>query len=75
MQDSLDAMLKCANEQCPTILEQTVVNRDDDFDENESMTLEEHLRGSCKEKNKLSLEFIQSTLTEQAGTDIINRVK
>lgn len=75
MQDSLDAMLKCANEQCPTILEQTVVNRDDDFDENDTMTLEEHLRGSCKEKNKLSLEFIQSTITEQAGTDIINRVK
>jgi hypothetical protein len=68
-------MLKCANEQCPTILEQTVVNRDDDYDDTESMTLEEHLRSSCKEKNKLTLEFIQSTITEQAGADIINRVK
>lgn len=68
-------MIKCATEQCPTILEQTVVNRDDDYDENESMTLEEHLRSSCKEKNKLTLEFVQSTITEQAGADIINRVK
>ncbi|XP_031782312.1 F-actin-uncapping protein LRRC16A isoform X2 [Nasonia vitripennis] len=74
LQDSLEAMLKCANEQCPTILEQTVINRDDDYDENESLTLEEHLRGSCKEKNKLSLDFIQSTISEQAGADIINRV-
>ena len=68
-------MLKCANEQCPTILEQTVVNRDDDYDENDSMTLEEHLRGTCKEKNKVTLELIQNTITEQAGADIMNKVK
>ncbi|XP_014216168.1 F-actin-uncapping protein LRRC16A isoform X2 [Copidosoma floridanum] len=74
LHDSLEAMLKCANEQCPTILEQTVVNRDDDYDENDSLTLEEHLRSSCKEKNKLTIEFIQSTITEQAGADIMNRV-
>ncbi|XP_011494349.1 PREDICTED: leucine-rich repeat-containing protein 16A [Ceratosolen solmsi marchali] len=74
LQDSLDTMLKCASEQCPTILEQTVVNRDDDYDDNESLTLEKHLRNSCKEKNKLTLDFIHSTITEQAGADIINRV-
>ncbi|XP_058810147.1 F-actin-uncapping protein LRRC16A-like isoform X3 [Phymastichus coffea] len=74
LQDSLEAMLKCANEQCPAILEQTVVNRDDDYDENESITLEEHLMKSCKEKNKISLEFIQNTITEQAGADIVNKV-
>ncbi|XP_023318297.1 F-actin-uncapping protein LRRC16A isoform X2 [Trichogramma pretiosum] len=74
LQDSLDSMLKCANEQCPTILEQTVRNRDGDYDENESVKLETHLRSSCKDKNSLTLEFIQNTITEQAGADIINKV-
>ena len=71
LQDSLEAMLKCANEQCPTILSQTVIRNED----SDPITVEEELRNSCKEKNQISSEFIQSTITEQAGADIVNRVK
>ncbi|KAG7202434.1 hypothetical protein KM043_018741 [Ampulex compressa] len=70
LQDSLDAMLKCANEQCPTILSQMVIRGDD----GESIPVEDDLRNSCKEKNQISGEFIHSTITEQAGADIVNRV-
>ncbi|XP_043261549.1 F-actin-uncapping protein LRRC16A isoform X4 [Colletes gigas] len=70
LQDSLDAMVKCANEQCPTILSQTVIKGD----ESESIAVEDDLRNSCKEKNQISSEFIHTTITEQAGADIVNRV-
>ncbi|XP_031826419.1 capping protein regulator and myosin 1 linker 1 leucine rich repeat protein isoform X6 [Nomia melanderi] len=70
LQDSLDAMIKCANEQCPTILQQTVIRGD----ESESIAVEDDLRNSCKEKNQISSEFIHTTITEQAGADIVNRV-
>ncbi|XP_054012310.1 F-actin-uncapping protein LRRC16A isoform X7 [Hylaeus anthracinus] len=70
LQDSLDAMVKCANEQCPTILSQTVIRGD----ESESIAVEDDLRNSCKEKNQISNEFIHTTITEQAGADIVNRV-
>ena len=64
-------MLKCANDQCPTILSQTVIKDD----ESDPITVEFDLRVSCKEKNQISHEFIQSTITEQAGADILNKVK
>lgn len=64
-------MIKCANEQCPTILSQTVIRGD----ESESVAVEDDLRSSCKEKNQISNEFVHTTITEQAGADIINRVK
>lgn len=64
-------MIKCANEQCPTILSQTVIRGD----ESESIAVEDDLRSSCKEKNQISSEFIHTTITEQAGADIVNRVK
>ncbi|XP_006624983.1 F-actin-uncapping protein LRRC16A isoform X5 [Apis dorsata] len=70
LQDSLDAMIKCANEQCPTILSQTVIRGD----ESESVAVEDDLRSSCKEKNQISSEFVHTTITEQAGADIVNRV-
>ncbi|XP_012340921.1 F-actin-uncapping protein LRRC16A isoform X5 [Apis florea] len=70
LQDSLDAMIKCANEQCPTILSQTVIRGD----ESESVAVEDDLRNSCKEKNQISSEFVHTTITEQAGADIVNRV-
>ncbi|XP_078047685.1 capping protein regulator and myosin 1 linker 1 leucine rich repeat protein isoform X4 [Augochlora pura] len=70
LQDSLDAMIKCANDQCPTILQQTVIRGD----ESESIAVEDDLRNSCKEKNQISSEFIHTTITEQAGADIVNRV-
>lgn len=64
-------MIKCANEQCPTILSQTVIRGD----ESESVAVEDDLRNSCKEKNQITNEFIHTTITEQAGADIVNRVK
>lgn len=64
-------MLKCANEQCPTILSQTVIRGD----ESEPIAVEDDIRNICKEKNHISAEFIHTTITEQAGADIINRVK
>ncbi|XP_020298120.1 F-actin-uncapping protein LRRC16A isoform X3 [Pseudomyrmex gracilis] len=70
LQDSLDAMLKCANEQCPTILSQTVIRGD----ESEPIAVEDDLRNTCKEKNQINNEFIHTTITEQAGADIVNRV-
>ncbi|XP_066592906.1 F-actin-uncapping protein LRRC16A [Prorops nasuta] len=70
LQDSLDAMLKCATEQCPTILSQTIIRGE----ESEPVAIETDLRKSCKEKNQLSGEFVQITINEQAGADIINRV-
>ncbi|XP_043675254.1 F-actin-uncapping protein LRRC16A isoform X2 [Vespula pensylvanica] len=70
LEDSLDAMLKCANEQCPTILSQTVIRGD----ESEPIAVEDDVRNICKEKNHISAEFIHTTITEQAGADIINRV-
>ncbi|XP_034195386.1 capping protein regulator and myosin 1 linker 1 leucine rich repeat protein isoform X2 [Osmia lignaria lignaria] len=70
LKDSLDAMIKCASEQCPTIISQTVIRGD----ESESIAIEDDLRMSCKEKNQISSEFIHATITEQAGADIVNRV-
>ncbi|XP_050444519.1 F-actin-uncapping protein LRRC16A isoform X3 [Cataglyphis hispanica] len=70
LQDSLDAMLKCANEQCPTILSQTVIRGD----ESEPVAVQDDLRNTCKEKNLINNEFIHTTITEQAGADIVNRV-
>lgn len=70
LKDSLDAMLKCANEQCPTILSQTVIKDE----ESDPITVECDLRASCKERNQVNHEFIQRTITEQAGADILNKV-
>lgn len=64
-------MIKCANDQCPTILSQTVIRGD----ESETIAVEDDLRNSCKEKNQINSEFIHNTITEQAGADIVNRVK
>ena len=70
--DSLDSMLKCAHDHCPTVLSQTIVVRGD---ESEPISVEDDLRNACKEKNHMSTEFIHNAIVEQAGTDIVNRVK
>ncbi|XP_051163471.1 F-actin-uncapping protein LRRC16A isoform X3 [Leptopilina boulardi] len=70
LKDSLDSMLKCANEQCPTILSQTVIKDE----ESDPITVECDLRASCKERNQVNHEFIQRTISEQAGADILNKV-
>lgn len=64
-------MLKCANDHCPTVLSQTVVRGD----ESEPISVELDLRNACKEKNQMSSEFINNAIVEQAGTDVVNRVK
>ncbi|KAK0167729.1 hypothetical protein PV327_001601 [Microctonus hyperodae] len=70
LEDSLEAILKCANDHCPTVMSQTIV-RDDD---NDPISVENDLRNVCKAKNQLSNDFINASIIEQAGTDIVNRV-
>lgn len=57
----MEAMMRCANEQCPTVLAEERVQTE--------------IRKTCREKNQLAPDFIQTCVMEQAGTDIINRVK
>ncbi|XP_011304218.1 leucine-rich repeat-containing protein 16A isoform X1 [Fopius arisanus] len=70
LEDSLESILKCANDHCPTVMSQTVVRGDD----SEPISIDQDLRNACKEKNQISNEFINSCIVEQAGTDIVNRV-
>ncbi|XP_034249800.1 F-actin-uncapping protein LRRC16A isoform X3 [Thrips palmi] len=60
LQGTLEAMMRCANEQCPTVLEEDKVQTE--------------IRKTCREKNQLAPDFVQTCVMEQAGTDIINRV-
>ncbi|XP_034938905.1 F-actin-uncapping protein LRRC16A isoform X2 [Chelonus insularis] len=70
LEDSLEAILKCANDHCPTVMSQTVIRND----ESEPVSVEDDLRNVCKGKNQISGEFINTAVVEQAGTDIVNRV-
>ncbi|XP_074093692.1 capping protein regulator and myosin 1 linker 1 leucine rich repeat protein isoform X2 [Cotesia typhae] len=70
LEDSLEAILKCANDHCPTVMSQTVIRGD----ESELISVEDDLRNVCKGKNQISGEFITSAIVEQAGTDIVNRI-
>lgn len=54
-------MMKCAHEQCPNVLTDEHVQCE--------------IRKTCREKSYISLEFVQSCILEQAGTDIMNKVK
>ncbi|XP_026273496.1 F-actin-uncapping protein LRRC16A isoform X3 [Frankliniella occidentalis] len=60
LQGTLEAMMRCANEQCPTVLDEDRVQTE--------------IRKTCREKNQLASDFVQTCVMEQAGTDIINRV-
>ncbi|KAJ1529208.1 hypothetical protein ONE63_006012 [Megalurothrips usitatus] len=60
LQGTLDAMMRCANEQCPTVLAEERVQSE--------------IRKTCREKNQLASDFVQTCVMEQAGTDIVNRV-
>ena len=54
-------MLKCAEDQCPTILEDKTVQND--------------IRMNCKEKAILDKEFTQSVIMQSVRTDIINKIR
>jgi hypothetical protein len=54
-------MLKCCKEQCPYILhdEQTV----------------QEIKKGCKNKKQIPLDFVTTCIKQQAGVDIMNRVR
>lgn len=52
--------MKCAEEQCPTVLNEKV---------------QQEVQKTCREKNYLDPQFIQSAILEQTGTHIMNKVK
>lgn len=54
-------MLKCVEDECPHVLSYEHVADD--------------IRKACREKSFLPLEFVESCIMDQAGTDIVNRVK
>ena len=60
-QGTLESMMKCAEDQCPHVL------ADD--------RVQSEIRKMCREKNFLAPEFIHTCILEQAGADIMNKVK
>lgn len=60
-QESVENMVRCAKEQCPHVLyDNTVVHE---------------IRQGCRDKSGVPLDFVVQCVVQQAGTDIINRVK
>ncbi|KAJ3663512.1 hypothetical protein Zmor_007767 [Zophobas morio] len=61
LQITTDKMLKCCKEQCPYLLhdEQTV----------------QEIKKACKNKKQIPLDFITTCIKQQAGVDIMNRVR
>lgn len=59
LQAALDAMLRCAEEQCPHVADSR---------------LQQEIRRACTSKNHLPAEFVRTAVIEQAGTDIINKI-
>lgn len=53
--------MKCAEDQCPHVLADDRVQAE--------------IRKMCHEKNFLAPEFIHTCIVEQAGADIMNKVK
>lgn len=53
--------MKCAEEQCPAVFSDERVPGE--------------IRKMCREKNYLDPSFIESFIIEQAGTNIMNKVK
>lgn len=54
-------MLACAGDQCPLILGSDRYRRE--------------LKSACSEKNSIPDVFIRTCLQDQAGTEVMNRVK
>jgi hypothetical protein len=61
LQGTLESMMKCAEDQCPHVLADDRVQGE--------------IKKMCREKNFLAPEFIHACIVEQAGADIMNKVK
>lgn len=61
LQSTTDKMLKCCKDQCPYVL----------HDE----TTIQHIKKECQEKKQIPMDFINNCIKEQAGIDIMNRVR
>jgi hypothetical protein len=61
LQGTLESMMKCAEDQCPHVLADDRVQGE--------------IKKMCREKNFLAPEFIHTCIVEQAGADIMNKVK
>jgi hypothetical protein len=61
LQGALESMMKCAEDQCPHVLADDRVQGE--------------IKKMCREKNFLGPEFIRTSVVEQAGADIMNKVK
>ncbi len=54
-------MLKCAEDQCPTVLE--------------DKSTQEMIRTSCREKSSLPVDFTRSLVLDSMRTDVLNKVR
>lgn len=54
-------MLKCCKDQCPYIL-------------HDDQTIQD-IKKVCKNKNPIPLDFVTNCMKQQAGIDIMNRVR
>ncbi|XP_039285032.1 F-actin-uncapping protein LRRC16A isoform X2 [Nilaparvata lugens] len=60
LQDTLESMVKCVEEQCPTVFG--------------SERVQDDVRKMCQQKSRLEPEFVRTCILEQAGTNIMNKV-
>lgn len=61
VQGTLESMLKCVEDECPHIVSCEDVKSD--------------IRKTCHDKIYLPLEFVETCIMDQAGTDIMNKTK
>ena len=54
-------MLKCAEDQCPSVLE--------------DKTIKNEIRVSCNEKATLDEDFTHSLIMQSVRTDVINKIR
>lgn len=54
-------MLKCAGDDCPQVLT--------------SGRVAEDIRKVCRDKSFVPADFVETCILEQAGTEVMNRVK
>ncbi|XP_018918250.2 LOW QUALITY PROTEIN: F-actin-uncapping protein LRRC16A [Bemisia tabaci] len=60
LHETVESMMRCAQEQCPTILGDEKVQNE--------------IRKTCRDKSGIDPEYLRSIILEQSGTHIINRV-
>ena len=62
VRSNMDAMLQCAEQQCPNVLSQ------------KEGKLAADVKKSCQQKCNISPEFISTLITDQIGQDVHNKV-